>query len=379
MTKIIFTSILLLFCINTKIQAQQNPAKSIKTKKYDSTTNLVVWPEEFNPKKAKWYVYNEIEINAKPEKVWNVLIDAKKWHTFYKGVESAIEYIDTTATTLRNGLRFKLHTMGLQLEPEIKEFVPNERMAWEVRKGNLTAYHAWVIVPTDKGCRLITPESQNGFLTFLQKIFKPSKLLNLHEHWLEMIKAKAEETTPRLTEIEKNKMNEILNSSLIKFQGAVNNLSESQLNFRPAPNKWSIAECIEHIALAELEFPKILEREMQQPANPDLRKKIRIKDDEIQPKMTSRKWKAKSPEIFKPTHNFASAKEAIDTLQTQRNKTIAYVETTKDDLRNRYWKHPLTGKIDLYQTLLLMSAHLERHIEQIENIKKDDNFTKNQN
>jgi len=379
MTKIIFTSILLLFCINTKIQAQQNPAKSIKTKKYDSTTNLVVWPEEFNPKKAKWYVYNEIEINAKPEKVWNVLIDAKKWHTFYKGVESAIEYIDTTATTLRNGLRFKLHTMGLQLEPEIKEFVPNERIAWEVRKGNLTAYHAWVIVPTDKGCRLITPESQNGFLTFLQKIFKPSKLLNLHEHWLEMIKAKAEETTPRLTEIEKNKMNEILNSSLIKFQGAVNNLSESQLNFRPAPNKWSIAECIEHIALAELEFPKILEREMQQPANPDLRKKIRIKDDEIQPKMTSRKWKAKSPEIFKPTHNFASAKEAIDTLQTQRNKTIAYVETTKDDLRNRYWKHPLTGKIDLYQTLLLMSAHLERHIEQIENIKKDDNFTKNQN
>jgi hypothetical protein len=257
--------------------------------------------------------------------------------------------------------------------------VPNERIAWEVRKGNLTAYHAWVIVPTDKGCRLITPESQNGFLTFLQKIFKPSKLLNLHEHWLEMIKAKAEETTPRLTEIEKNKMNEILNSSLIKFQGAVNNLSESQLNFRPAPNKWSIAECIEHIALAELEFPKILEREMQQPANPDLRKKIRIKDDEIQPKMTSRKWKAKSPEIFKPTHNFASAKEAIDTLQTQRNKTIAYVETTKDDLRNRYWKHPLTGKIDLYQTLLLMSAHLERHIEQIENIKKDDNFTKNQN
>jgi hypothetical protein len=379
MTKIIFTSILLLFCINTKIQAQQNPAKSIKTKKYDSTTNLVVWPEEFNPKKAKWYVYNEIEINAKPEKVWNILIDAKKWHTFYKGVESAIEYIDTTATTLRNGLRFKLHTMGLQLEPEIKEFVPNERIAWEVRKGNLTAYHAWVIVPTDKGCRLITPESQNGFLTFLQKIFKPSKLLNLHEHWLEMIKAKAEETTPRLTEIEKNKMNEILNSSLIKFQGAVNNLSESQLNFRPAPNKWSIAECIEHIALAELEFPKILEREMQQPANPDLRKKIRIKDDEIQPKMTSRKWKAKSPEIFKPTHNFASAKEAIDTLQTQRNKTIAYVETTKDDLRNRYWKHPLTGKIDLYQTLLLMSAHLERHIEQIENIKKDDNFTKNQN
>jgi hypothetical protein len=192
MTKKKFTSVLLLLGINSAILAQDNSVKSFKTKKYDPITNLVVWPEEFNPEKTKWYVHNEIEINAKPEVVWNILIDAKKWHTYYKGVESPIDYLDTTATTLQNGLKFKLHTMGLQLEPEIKEFIPNERLTWEVRRKNLTAYHAWVIVPRKNGCRLITPESQNGFLTFLQKIFQPNKLLNLHEHWLEVIKAKAE-------------------------------------------------------------------------------------------------------------------------------------------------------------------------------------------
>ncbi len=201
-------------------------------------------------------------------------------------------------------------------------------------------------------------------------------MLNLHEHWLEVIKTRAEETTPRLTEIEKNKMKNILNSSLIKFNSAVNNLSEEQLNFRSATDKWSVAECIEHIALAELEFPKILEREIQEPANPDFRNKIRIQDDEIQPKMTSKKWKAKSPEIFKPSNKFANASQAITAFQNQRNKTISYVETTKDDLRNHYWKHPLTGKIDLYQTLILMSAHLERHIEQIENVKLSTDFPK---
>lgn len=192
MTKRIFTSILLLFNLSATIHAQNSANKSIKTKKYDPTTNLVVWPDEFNPEKAKWYVYNEIEIAAKPEVVWNILIDAKKWHTFYKGIESPVEYLDTTATTLRKGLAFKMHTMGLHLVPVMKEFVPNERMAWEVRRGNLTAYHAWVIVPTDHGCRLITPEAQNGFLTFLQKVFQPNKLLNLHEHWLEVIKDSAE-------------------------------------------------------------------------------------------------------------------------------------------------------------------------------------------
>jgi hypothetical protein len=211
MTKNFFATLLILFSITATTLAQDNTVKSIKTKKYTPSTNLVVWPEEFNPSKAKWYVYNEIEINAKPNVVWNTLINAKKWHTFYKGVESPVEYLDTTATTLRKGLAFKMHTMGLHLVPVIKEFVPNERMAWEVRRGNLKAYHAWVIVPTINGCRLITPEAQNGFLTFLQKIFQPNKLLNLHEHWLEVIKARAEETTPQLTEMEKAKMKDILN------------------------------------------------------------------------------------------------------------------------------------------------------------------------
>lgn len=376
MKKIILAFLIMLLSTTATILAQDITKKSFKTKKYDPSTNLVAWPEEFNPIKAKWYVYNEIEINAKPEVVWNILIDAKKWHTFYKGVESPVKYLDSTATTLRNGLSFKLHTMGLHLLPTMKEFVPNERMAWEVHRGNLTAYHAWIIVPTANGCRLITPEAQNGFLTFLQKVFLPNKLLNLHEHWLEVIKTRAEDTTPKLSEIEKTKMKDILNSSLIKFNSTVNDLSEAQLKFRPAKDKWTIAECIEHITLAELEFPIILEREIQKPTNPDLRSKISIKDDEIQPKMTSKKWKAKSPEIFKPSNKFVNPKEAITAFQIQRNKTITFIASTKDDLRNRYWKHPLTGKIDLYQTLLLMSAHLERHIEQIENIKASVSFPK---
>ncbi len=376
MAKIILASILMLLSTKATVLAQDNAANSFKTKKYDTSTNLVVWPKEFNPAKAKWYVYNEIEIDAKPEVVWNILIDAKKWHTFYKGVESPVEYLDTTATTLRNALAFKMHTMGLHLEPVIKEFVINERMAWEVRRGNLKAYHAWVIVPTDNGCRLITPEVQNGFLTFLQKVFQPNKLLILHQHWLEVIKERAEETTPQLTEMEKTKMKNILNSSLMKFNGTVSYLSETHLNFRPAPEKWTIAECIEHISLAELEFPNILEREMQKPANPSSRSKICIEDDEIQPKMTSRKWKAKSPEKFKPSNKFSNPKEVITAVQIQRSRTIIYIETTKDDLRNHYWKHPLIGEIDLYQTLLLMSAHLERHIAQIENIKSSDGFPK---
>ncbi len=346
----------------------------VKTKKYDEKTNLINWPTAFNPKAAKFFVYNEIEINASPEKVWNILIDAKKWHTFYKGVEKPIEIIDSSYQSLSNNLSFKMKTMGINFVPTIKEFVPTERMAWEINTKKLKAYHAWLIVPTKTGCKLITPEAQNGFLTFLQKIFQPKKLINLHEHWLEVIKARAEEITSRLSELEKTKMKEILNESMLKFNEAINGLSEKQLSFKSESDKWSIAECIEHIALAELEFPKILEIEMQKPAKPELKTKIKIQDDEIKPKMTNRSWKATSPEIFKPSNKFTTVQEAITAFQNQRNKTIVYIETTKDDLRNHYWKHPLTGKIDLYQTLILMSAHVERHTEQIKIIKTNSNY-----
>ncbi len=192
MTKKISVSLLILLGFTISLVAQDNAVKSIMTKKYDPATNLIVWPDEFNPQKANFFMYNEIEINAKPEVVWDILIDATKWHSFYKGVQSPVIILDSTAKVLKNGLAFKLHTMGLHLEPVMKEFVPNERMAWEVRARNISGYHAWVIVPTANGCRLITAESQNGFLTFMQKVFQPNKLLKLHDIWLSELKIKSE-------------------------------------------------------------------------------------------------------------------------------------------------------------------------------------------
>jgi DinB superfamily len=372
MAKHFLIPVVLILSIHASVFAQSNTVKSIMTKKYDPANNLVVWPDEFNPVKAKWYVYNEIEINAKPEVVWDILIDAKKWHTFYDGAQSAIEFFDTTASVLKNGLTFKFHTMGLKLQPVMKEFIPNERMAWEVRRKNLTAYHAWVIVPTANGCRLITPEAQNGYLTFLQKVFQPNKLLKLHDKWLKLIKQRAEgNTSNKLNAKERNTLNGQLQISYDKLNTAIAKLNTAQLNFKPSEKKWSIAECIEHVTLAELRFPEIVKEEITKIPNPAFREKIRISDDEIKPKMLSKSWKAKSPEIFKPSGKFASIEETISTFRKQRQQTIAYINSTDDDLRNHFWKHPLTGHIDLYQTLLLMSAHLERHVEQIESIKSN--------
>ncbi len=342
----------------------------LSTKEYNEKENLVNWPEEFNPAKSKFYVYNEIVIDASPEKVWQILIEAEKWPDFYSGATNV--KVSNTEGVISDTSSFIWETMGFQFTSVIKEFIPYQRLSWQSYKKGIPGYHAWVIIPTDGGCRLITAESQNGWITIPEKLFQPNKLLKLHDLWLSQIKLKAENNLSMgLLENERTNLIDILNESSNSFQTSIKGLSKEQLLFKPSSNKWSIAECIEHITFAELQFPEIVSEEMKKPSEPENRKRIKIKDEEIQPKMTSRKWKAKSPEIFRPSNKFKSVEEALSAYTKQRLATMNYVKNTNDDLRNHFWKHPLTGTIDLYQTLLLMSAHLERHTEQIEGLKEN--------
>jgi DinB superfamily len=175
---------------------------------------------------------------------------------------------------------------------------------------------------------------------------------------------------------ERNNLTSVLNRSLEKFNLTVDGLSEEQFNYRMKPSEWTIAECIEHITLAELRFPKIVEEEMKKPADPEMRKKVKIADDAIRGRITNRFWKARSPEVLKPTGSFTTTELALKLFRKQRKETLEYINSTNDDLRNHFWEHRATGIIDLYQTLILMSGHLERHIAQIEEIKSSKRFPK---
>ena len=69
---------------------------------------------------------------------------------------------------------------------------------------------------------------------------------------------------------DKEKAQALLDSSKRGVLAATKGLSEAQWNFKPAPDKWSIAECMEHIAAAE-DFIRgtVEENVMKAPAAPD--------------------------------------------------------------------------------------------------------------
>ncbi|MDZ4070821.1 MAG: hypothetical protein U1C70_03255 [Sediminibacterium sp.] len=51
-------------------------------------TDTISLPAKYHPSKSKFYVHNEIEINASPATVWNILIDALQWESWYKSAKN---------------------------------------------------------------------------------------------------------------------------------------------------------------------------------------------------------------------------------------------------------------------------------------------------
>ncbi|MBV8816791.1 MAG: DinB family protein [Acidobacteriaceae bacterium] len=161
------------------------------------------------------------------------------------------------------------------------------------------------------------------------------------------------------------------------FLDAVAGLTPEQWNFKAAPDRWSIAECAEHIALSE-DFISgmVLNQLLKSPANPEKRAEVKVTDEQIATLMTDRSAKFKAPEPIAPKRKWENPADAVAEFKRSRDEHIAYIETTQDDLRNHFLRHPAMGMLDAYQWILLMSGHTERHTLQILEVKADPKFPK---
>ena len=176
-----------------------------------------------------------------------------------------------------------------------------------------------------------------------------------------------------LTDAERKQAIQLLQNTRDALVKKVGGLSEAQLNFKPDPNVWSVAECVEHIAISENNLFGFCQIALQQPADPSKRSEVKMSDEDIVKMITDRTSKMKTQEAFEPTGKFGSFDATLTEFKAKRDYNINYVRTTEDDLRNHYNDFPF-GKIDAYQTILFMAAHSKRHIAQIEEVMKNPNF-----
>lgn len=154
---------------------------------------------------------------------------------------------------------------------------------------------------------------------------------------------------------------------------ATKGLSEAQWKFKAAPDKWSVAETLEHIALGEdylFGFEK--SKVMTSPPGPADRDIAKI-DALVLAMVPDRSTKRQAPPELVPTGRW-TPEQALDHFLKSRAVTIDYMKTTAD-LREHVADSPL-GKLDGYEWLLFIGAHSERHTKQIMEVKADAGFPK---
>lgn len=178
-----------------------------------------------------------------------------------------------------------------------------------------------------------------------------------------------------VTQAEKDRALQYLESTKKAVLEATAGLSEAQWTFKAGPDRWSIAQCMEHIAASE-DFIRglVIEKVMVAPAVPgrDLKKT----DDAVLAMIPDRSKKGQAPEPLVPTNRFGSPDGAVKHFVESRAKTEEFLKTTPG-LRDHAVDSPIGMKLDGYEFVLFIAAHSERHTKQILEVKADPNYPKN--
>ena len=177
-----------------------------------------------------------------------------------------------------------------------------------------------------------------------------------------------------VTQAEKDRALQYLEMTKKGVLEATKGLSEAQWNFKPAPDRWSVAQVTEHIAAAE-DFLRALAKEkvMLAPAG-EAGRDVSKTDEAVMAMVPDRSHKAQAPEPLVPTNRFGSPEGSIKHFVESRATTEDFLKNTTG-MRDHVLDSPM-GKLDAYEFVLLVAAHSERHTKQINEVKADSNFPK---
>lgn len=140
-------------------------------------------------------------------------------------------------------------------------------------------------------------------------------------------------------------------------------LTPAQLAFKMTPESWSITEVVEHLAIAE---PQYWERVLASMQQPPAAEKPTATDAAILWYGIDRTNRATTGEARVPKGQYADAAASLAAVRALRVTMRDHAATTTADLRSR---RLLEGNMDVYQWVLMISAHSQRHVLQIREIK----------
>ncbi|WP_430787971.1 DinB family protein [Virgibacillus flavescens] len=144
----------------------------------------------------------------------------------------------------------------------------------------------------------------------------------------------------------------------------VNNLTDEEINKKPADNQWSIKQVMEHLFLMEAAITKTIINQLEKGdlVNPSL-KPIEAS--------TNRSTKVDAPDFAVPNEEFTTLEQLKMKLTATHQGLIKVAENVNtDELEAKGFNHPVFGLMSLKQWIPFVGYHEKRHILQIKEVKE---------
>lgn len=179
---------------------------------------------------------------------------------------------------------------------------------------------------------------------------------------------------PAWTEADKKYLLDNLTRTHQELQTETKNLTDEQWNFKESPDRWSINQIIEHIAIWELLFMHEVSTALAR--NPDPTFPHFAPDSVFVESGGATKNNAldyTKPFSFAVPLGNNKGKDNMTWLSTMRLESIAYL---KNETRNIRLQYDYCSGANVHQYYIMIFSHVDRHLRQLKKVKEHPNYPK---
>ena len=129
----------------------------------------------------------EIQINASPEKIWEVLTGINEWKNWNSDITKSMIY-----ETPKVGSEFTWKVNGAKIKSQLHTVNQFTSLGWTGKALGAKAIHNWYLQPINNGTLIRVEESMEGWLVNLFKKKMNADLEKGMVDWLEALKIECE-------------------------------------------------------------------------------------------------------------------------------------------------------------------------------------------
>lgn len=187
--------------------------------------------------------------------------------------------------------------------------------------------------------------------------------------------------SPVLTDAEVADMIKLVDETQATLMQRITGMTDEQWNFKQNEKRWSVGECVEHIALAERGILEGIQQAIAGPPDPEWATKSAGKLAIVKQAVPNRgpqgKGGVQAPEPLQPINKWGRAK-GIEEFYAAHGHLRAYLETMDRHIKDRGMPHPVPalGWMNAHDWLNLNLYHTVRHTKQLIEVQEDPNYPK---